>query len=114
MAGGLHPLDNLMVRHHSERTAPSARTARRMDDCSGRSPDLRVDALFRLPGLTHSSGFVEKNSPHTVAGAVAGLTTLVAKASPHSHSPIMRAANLNPTIIVDPFQMSMRQGAFPG
>src|ERR1700741_2601969 len=32
------------------RPAPTARTARRMDDCSGRSPDLRVDASFRLPG----------------------------------------------------------------
>src|SRR5580704_462053 len=53
-----------------------------MDDCSGRSPDLRVDAPFRLPG-ENPSGLMEGSSPPTVAGAVADLASR--ETSPHSH-----------------------------
>lgn len=38
---------------------------------TGRSPDFRVIALFRLPGRVSASGIVEEGSTVTVAGAVA-------------------------------------------
>ena len=62
---------NLVDRHRSEEPPQPARTARWMDDCSGRSPDLRVVAPFRLPEKL--SGVVEGSSPLTVAGAAADL-----------------------------------------
>jgi hypothetical protein len=70
-----------IVSPSQRRTAPNARTARRMDDYPGRSPDSRVDAPFPPSRAGKPSGYVEKNSPLTVAGAVAEL----ADASPHSH-----------------------------
>src|SRR5579871_3429157 len=80
-----------------------------MDDCSGRSPDLRVDAPFRLPRLEKKpSGILDESSPLTVAGAVAELASCL-EAGPHSHvSLIPRPANLNACIIRIKFAMSMQ------
>src|SRR3569833_3557221 len=52
-----------------------ARTARRMADRPGRSPDLRVDALFPPSRTRRAQWHRGKSSPLTVAGAVADLAS---------------------------------------
>ena len=52
-----------------------ARTAHRMDDRPGRSPDLRVDALFPPSRTRRGQWHRGKSSPLTVAGAVADLAS---------------------------------------
>jgi hypothetical protein len=70
--------------HRSERTAPGARTARRMDDGSGRSPDSRVDALFP-PSRAECCpvAFGRELSAYS-CGRSCGFGRRL-KASPHSH-----------------------------
>jgi hypothetical protein len=54
-----------------------------MDDCSGRSPDLRVDAPFRLPGENPSGTYGTKLTAYS-CGRSCGFGFAL-KAAPHSH-----------------------------
>ena len=75
------------------------------DDCSGRSPDLRVDALFPPSRTTNCPvASWKKNSPPTVAGAVADL----AKPYRIPISLVFRPANLNAAIIDAILELSTR------
>ena len=75
------------------------------DDCSGRSPDLRVDALFPPSRTTNCPvASWKKNSPPTVAGAVADL----AKPYRIPISLVFRPANLNAAIIDVIVELSTR------
>lgn len=72
-------------RHRSARTAPSARAARRMDDCSGRSPDLRLIARFSAFPRPEAQWLSWKRANRLQLRAQLRIWLRTYETSPHSH-----------------------------
>lgn len=72
-------------RHRSARTAPGARTAHRMDDCSGRSPDLRLIARFSAFPRPEAQWLSWKRANRLQLRAQLRIWLRTYETSPHSH-----------------------------